>query len=177
MALSPGDYQLSMEEELDGLHVSITGALNKKGLHRTSFNLYEKDDSLMTPDAPVKGTIDLNLNISPVAQEAFKISYGRGSLPANASHCDEAFSEEQFQKDFLKKSFVAQDLSKSSIPEKEYVRTKVDTYEKKTQALKTAAQSFISSLQEDCVLPSHKPGACQYCSYKSICRNGSVERG
>ena len=177
MALSPGDYQLSMEEELDGLHVSITGALNKKGNHRTSFNLYEKDDSLMTPDAPVKGTIDLNLNISPVAQEAFKISYGRGSLPANASHCDEAFSEEQFQKDFLKKSFVAQDLSESSIPEKEYVRTKVDTYEKKTQALKTAAQSFISSLQEDCVLPSHKPGACQYCSYKSICRNGSVERG
>ena len=176
MNISPGDYQLNLEEELEGLQVYITGALNKKGYHRTSFNVYDKEDSMADPNAPVLATMDLNLKVKPVERNAFKISYGRGSKPVQAYPSNDAACEEAFQEEFFKNSFVAQDFKESDNPQKEFVRKRIDTFEKKAEALKATAESFVTSLQSDCVLPVHKKGQCQFCSYKSICRNGSVER-
>lgn len=51
---------------------------------------------------------------------------------------------------------------------------KVDTYAQKEEKLQEEASSVLEKVSLGQIEPVHAAGACVYCPYKLICRNGAI---
>lgn len=166
------DYDVQIQEIMDSLQVEITGSLTPAS--KAPVSLFDPGD-IHNPQASPKATLALGLDLKPFENKASKISYGRGSR-ADVNPVTQEECEDSFITDFLKNAVVAQNLEDIHEGYAPVIQAKSPTYEQRQTDLKNAARSFLLSLSANCIAPEHRAGACNYCAYASICRNGARER-
>lgn len=196
-SLVPEKVEVQMSEDRDGMQMEIEGSVNSPSSKKTAFTLMNAQGQLdlssqeIVIDLSAQGepeensraqfheamaALDVSLSQKPVKNRAFAISMGRGKKPVTASPVGAEQIDQEFITQFLKNSVKGQNMPESDTFEGEVIRKKTPSYEKTMEKAKTAAEDFVSSLKNGCILPLHKPNACKFCAYRSICRNGSQER-
>lgn len=176
--LVPGDYHLNLSENLDQMHIEVTGELSPWKRDSITLNLLPEhvDPALPSQDS-LYGTLQVSTRIKPVEEEAARILYGRGKSPmtrvvSNQKQWDQAFFEESF-----KEAFIAQNLPEGARETLFSEATKKPTYEKAQEDLLSTAQTMAQDVASGNCEPVHAPDACKFCPYSSICRNGAREKG
>lgn len=171
--LVPGEYQLDIEETLQGIPFQIEGSLANANSRHAIFNLYAPEQNGF--EGP-SGTLDLSLQPKAQSSAAFSISYGRGAQ-ANAVAITYEQGAASAQVDYLKQAIVAQNFEPSQQPLMQALTKKVPTYQKREEQLLNQAQGYAQAMKENEFMPYHKSTACTTCAYRAICRNAAIERG
>lgn len=171
--LVPGEYQLDIEETLQGIPFQIGGSLASANSRHAIFNLYAPENNGF---AGPSGTLDLSLQPKAQSNAAFSIAYGRGAQ-ANAVETTYEQGAINAKVDYLKNAIVAQDFEPSQQPLMQILTKKVPTYQKREEQLLNQAQGYAQAMKDNDFLPYHKSTACTTCAYRAICRNAAIERG
>lgn len=171
--LVPGEYQLDIQETLQGIPFQIEGSLASTSSSHAVFNLYTPESNGM--EGP-NGTLDLSLQPKAQTSPAFTLSYGRGAQ-ANAIPISYEQGAATARIDYLKNAIVAQNFEPSDSPLMQTLSKKVPTYQKREEQLLNQAQGYAKAMKDNDFLPYHKSSACSTCAYRAICRNAAVERG
>lgn len=171
--LVPGEYQLNIEETLQGIPFQIGGSLANANSRHAIFNLYPSEQNGFSEPS---GTLDLSLQPKAQSNAAYSISYGRGAQ-ANAIATTYEQGAASAQVDYLKQAIVAQNFEPSPNTLMQTLTKKVPTYQKREEQLLNQAQGYAQAMKDNEFLPYHKSTACTTCAYRAICRNAAIERG
>ena len=177
--LVPGDYHLNLSEDMNQMHIEITGELAPWKKDSITLNLVPEHPEPGVPaQESLYGTLQVSTKTVPVTEEAAKISYGRGKSPMTRLVNDKKEWDQSFFENSFKNAFVAQNLPESA---KDTLfadaRKKQPTYEKAQEDLLASAQDMARDVISGECEPLHAPDACKFCPYASICRNGAREKG
>lgn len=178
MTMVESDYLVDLQREIDGIPMQIQGTFTRTSDSHAAFNLYEMNDQggfFQSPEMP-SATLDLSMQPKASSSQAFTLSYGRGAQ-ANAFPTAQQERKEAAQKDFLKSAIVAQNFGPASNEFVQNLARRIPTYQAREDKLVMQAESFASAMKSNDFIPLHKPSACQYCSYRPICRNAAIEKG
>lgn len=178
LTIVEGDFQIDLEEKIEGLPMRIAGTLTSGLRSHAIFNVYSKQDEegFALLEQPL-GTLDFSLYPKASSHPAFTLSYGRGAAQANAFPVEARQASAKGTESFLKDSFVAQNFEKPRPGLMESLAKSVPTYEKKQEKILNEAHAYAKGIVKNDFYPLHKPSACVRCAYRAICRNAAMEKG
>lgn len=179
MTMVESDYLVDLQKDFGGIPMEIQGTFTRTTDSHAAFNLYpasEQGGFFQSPEMPA-ATLDLSIQPKAANSQAFTLAYGRGAQAANAVPTTPDQLKAQAQEEFLKSALVAQNFEPSQNELIQKLAKKVPTYKAKEDKLLLQAENYASGMKANEFIPLHKPSACQYCSYKPICRNAAIERG
>ncbi len=168
-------YELDRSFDWKGTSVEMKGSIATYDPMAVSFTVLdpELEKAGIYDDQGGLGMFDLSLKQTAQQQPAYKTSY-RSAVPS-AQFISQPQMEENVLTDRFVKGWVAQDLpARMNAPLLEMVQKKVDTYAQKEEKLQEEASSVLEKVSLGQIEPVHAAGACVYCPYKLICRNGAI---
>lgn len=177
LSLLNKEYEVNQSFQWNALQVDLKGPLDAYSAY--ALPLIVKDPALeragIGDTQEGLGIFSLSLKQKAEAQEAYSISY-RTIQPAAEKVSNAQFDQKVLDQRFVK-GWKVQDLpAQMNQGLLEKVQNKVPTYQEKEKAIEEDLHSVLSSLSNGEILPIHEEGACQYCPYKTICRNGAIKR-
>lgn len=177
LTLAEGDFQINLEEKMEGLPMRIAGSLTSGLRSHAIFNVYPNQEAEGFSTLQPFGTLDFSLYPKAITHPAFALSYGRGAAQATAFPVASSQASAKGTESFLKTSFVAHNFEKPRPGLMESVAKAVPTYEKKQEKLLNEAKTYAQGIVKNEFYPLHKPSACLRCAYRAICRNAAMEKG
>lgn len=177
--LQPGDYQLHLQEDADQLHIEVSGELSPWKKDSVTLNLVRNKPLEGEKESDrLYGTLQISTKIKPVEDKASSILYGRGNkTPMTRVVKDQRQKEAEFFQSSFSDAFVAQNLPEHAEETLFAKARKKPTYQKAEEDLLESARTLAQDVHEGECQPLHRPDACKFCPYSSICRNGAKERG
>lgn len=149
--------------------------------HQTPFLLTDPSSrGFGLPHGDVKAVLSVSTNPDLVNKKPFVFTSPRGTKnlkPGQITDIHYSDVKQENLEQFYKKSVQMQSLDQANDSLEAYVSEKGATMDDLRKKAIDQARSLANSLREDKVLPLHEEGACKYCPYRSICRNGAVEKG
>lgn len=177
LSLLNKEYEVNQNFQWDALQVDLKGPLAPYSA--TALPLIVQDPALemagIGDTEEGLGIFSLSLKQKAEAQEAYSISY-RTVQPTAEKVLNSQFEQKVLDQRFVR-GWQVQDLpAQMNQGLLEKVQNKVPTYQEKEKAIEEDLHRVLSSLSNGEILPIHEEGACQYCPYKTICRNGAIKK-
>lgn len=197
MHTSHQEYKVQMQLEWEDTPVLLYGYIDRIDASQSSFVIFDykssdKDISMQEFDAGLAlqlitytiayeksshclpaGCYYISLKTSPQTALAYKVNYRKKIPEATALDLKEQVQEAAKQKKLA--GLMFQDLSIYSDNDHFAKKKEQPEYNQIKEQWQTILFSLLDDIKSGMIQPDHTKGACDYCAYKTICRNAANE--